>query len=118
MMMMISFDRNNIAIDQRWEYSRNGLILMLKHFREPWFPRTISTGAGGRKQYTVYSIDEAMMYYKASLYEDCYLNMFPNYEAMVRSGALDPTFNPVPNHFMIDLDREHFQTDQEFNTAV
>jgi hypothetical protein len=91
---------------------------MLQHSREPWFPRTISTGATELRQYTVYSIEEAMTFFKASLYEDCYLNMFPNYEAIIKSGALPPTFIPIPNHFMIDLDRRNFVTDQDFSAAV
>src|SRR5215212_2201941 len=82
------------------------------------FPRTVSTGATRGAQYTVNSRDEAMTYFKASLYQDCYLNAYANYEAMIKSARLSPRYKPLPPHFMIDLDKEPFGLETELEEAL
>jgi hypothetical protein len=58
------------------------------------------------------------MYYEAALYEDCYINAYPNYEEMAKNGHLHPGFKPVPNHIIIDLDRKDFNSDEELESAL
>jgi Primase X len=112
----------------------DGLEFMLKH--ELWntavsdrmFPRTVATGATKRKQYVVDSKETALAYYKASLYEDCYLNAYPDYEELKRIGVITQdtiknfryNHKPIPQHLVIDLDRDNtmFATDEEFQAAL
>jgi Primase X len=82
------------------------------------FPRTISTGATRGRQYTVQHRTEAMTYYEAAIYEDCFLNAYPNYQWMRENKRLPPTFTPVPNYILIDLDRAPFNSDEELATAL
>ncbi len=82
------------------------------------FPRNVATGATRHGQRKVNDRGEAMMFYKAALYEDCYLNAYTNYEAMIETGDLPPTYKPLPRHVVIDIDRVSFQTDEELETAL
>jgi Primase X len=97
----------------------DGLDFIMELFEVPRFPRTITTGATSRRQYTVNSREEAITYFEAALYEDCYINAYLNYEQMVGEGwRTTPVPKPVPNHIIIDLDRSTFNSDQEFEAAI
>jgi hypothetical protein len=114
------------------EYNRlrdqvyDGLDFMMEHFEDceelprqrTRFPRNVATGATRRGQRTVNDSGEAMMFYKAALYEDCYLNAYTNYDVMIERGELSPTYRPLPRHVVIDIDRTSFQTDEELETAI
>jgi hypothetical protein len=95
----------------------DGLDFVMELFPVPRVPRNILTGVS-KGQRIVNTRDEAMTYYEAALYEDCYINAYPNYEEMANNGCLPPEFKPVPNHIIIDLDREPFNSDEELETAL
>jgi len=53
------------------------------------------------------------------LYEDCYINAYPNWDWLIENNGLPPTFRPPANYLMIDIDRAHFTNDeQQFQQAV
>jgi hypothetical protein len=113
---MTLYNRNISQLEQ----ARDGLdfVMEMLHVDNTHrLPRNILTGAAHRP-YIVNSRDETMMYFEASLYEDCYMSVYPNYEVMIENGDLPPDYKPVPNHIMIDLDREHFNSDAELEEAL
>lgn len=111
---MFTMNRNIKLLRQAWE----GVDFVMEMFEPEYrFPRKVFTGAS-RKQYSVDSRDRAMMYFEAALYEDCYMNAYPDYDAMKEKGNLLPTFRPPPNHIMIDLDRAPFSSDEEYDLAL
>jgi hypothetical protein len=112
-MVIVTNQRNIKMLKQVWD----GLDFVMEMFEVPRFPRVVLTGAA-HKPYIVNSRDEAMMYFEAALYEDCYMNAYLSYEAMIKIDGLTPTYKPVPNHIMIDLDREPFDSDQELEQAL
>jgi hypothetical protein len=81
------------------------------------YPRNILVGSIHRP-YAVRNRDDILMRYKPMFYEDCYINAFPNYDWMIEKGRLPPTFRPVPNHLMIDIDRSSFIDEQQFQQAI
>lgn len=81
------------------------------------YPRSILVGSI-HKPYAVWNRDDILMRYKPMLYEDCYINAFPNYDWMIDKGRLPPTFRPVPNHLMIDIDRSSFIDEQQFQQTI
>jgi hypothetical protein len=108
-----------------WDKVYNGLDFMIEHFEDceelprqrTRFPRNVLTGATKNTR-TVNDRHQAMTYYKAALYEDCYLNAYTNYEEMIQKGELPPTYKPLPRHVLIDLDRAPFQADEELEAAL
>jgi hypothetical protein len=117
--------KQEIDYGKLWDKVYEGLDFMMEHFEDceelprqrTRVPRNLLTGPT-RRPYTVNSREEAMMYYKPALYEDCYLNAYTNYEEMIQKGELPSTYKPLPRHVMIDLDRVSFQTDEELETAL
>jgi Primase X len=107
--------RNVKQLKEAWD----GLDFIMELFPVPRVPRNILTGVS-KGQRIVRSRDNAMMYYEAALYEDCYINAYLNYEEMAKNGQLppDPGFKPVPNHIIIDLDRKDFSSDEELESAL
>src|SRR5215218_6852251 len=53
-----------------------GLIVILKHFQEPIFPRTISTKATEGRQVLVNSKEQALEYFKIANYQDCRISAY------------------------------------------
>lgn len=105
--------RNVKQLKEAWD----GLDFIMELFPVPRVPRNILTGVS-KGQRIVGSRDDAMMYYEAALYEDCYINAYPNYEEMAKNGHLLPGFKPIPNHIIIDLDQKSFSTDEDFQAAL
>src|SRR5687768_5741192 len=96
-------------------------IMDLNH--TPRFPRTIATGATSRRQYTVNSRDEALTYFQAALYQDCYMNAYLDFDEIRKTGYYSdpsglPMPKPVPNYLLIDLDKQSFESDEAFAAAV
>jgi hypothetical protein len=90
-----------------------GLDFMLGHFEEPLFPRKVSTIATEDRQHSVGSRDRALLYYKAAIMRrDCKLAVYPDYQKLVDSLAVPPTYRPKPSHLFIDLDLKSFAGDQ------
>jgi hypothetical protein len=76
------------------EMVRLALELLLEHFEEPYFPRTISTKKLGNAQVNVNSIDEALEHFEDAKWLDCRISLFGQNEIMqIR-----------PNAIFIDLD--------------
>jgi hypothetical protein len=112
---MVLHSRNITQLRQAWD----GLDFVMGLFDVPRFPRTVSTGATAGAQYTVNSRDEAMTYFQASLYEDCRMNAYLNYDAMTKFRGMSPGFKPVvPNHILIDLDFEPFHSAGDVKKAL
>jgi Primase X len=100
----MALELNTIKIEQ-------GLDFILGHFEEPVWPRTIFTKTLGR-QYTVYSMEEALARFKQSNLLDCRINAYPVYTEFKGVNRQPPNF------VFVDLDRCLFITDKEFWTAV
>jgi hypothetical protein len=78
--------------------------LILDHFEEPVFPRTISTKATQGKQIPVYNIEEIYTGFQQANFIDCRINAYPaytNYQGINRQA---------PNFVMCDLDITKFRT--------
>jgi hypothetical protein len=83
-----------------------GLEFILSHFREPLFPRKVSTAATENKQETVNDRDTAMLsYYKAALWENCRIAGYGLNQAN-------------PDLIFIDLDAPDFVTLRSFKLAL
>src|SRR5918994_3728263 len=110
---MVLHNRNIKLSKQVWD----GLDFVMEMFDVPRFPRNVFTGST-RSQKVVDSRDRAMTYFEAARYEDCYMNAYLNYDAMTILDGKTPGYKPVPNHIMIDLDREPFDSDGELQVAL
>jgi hypothetical protein len=124
-MSAISMNKE-VEYGRLWDKVYDGLDFMMEHFDDcselptgrKRFPRTIATGATRHGQRSVSDRGRVMTFYKAAMYEDCYLNAYSNYEEIQQNGELPSTYKPLPRHVVIDLDRAPFQTDEELETAL
>lgn len=111
---------NNMFLSNR-NITKNvidGIDFVMYILTDKQYPRNILLGYNHRP-YTVWNRDDILTRYKAMLYEDCYLNAFPNYDWLIENNGLAPTFRPAPSYVMIDIDRAHFADDeQQFQQAV
>jgi hypothetical protein len=88
---------NNISIEQ-------GLDLILSHFKEPIFARTMSTKTTEGRQNLVYNKEEVLARFKAANYLDCKISAYPRY---VEWSGID---RQAPNLIFIDLDLNRFNS--------
>jgi hypothetical protein len=88
-----------------------GLDLILGHFGERTWPRTMFTKTLG-KQSVVYNKEEALARFKQSNLMDCRVNAYPDY---IEFRGIN---RQAPNFIFIDIDRCLFTTDQEFWSVV
>jgi len=82
------------------------LQLILDHFEEPVFPRTISTKTSQGKQIEVKTVEEAYARFKQANFIDCRINAYPdytNYKGINRQA---------PNFVMCDLDITKFRNEK------
>lgn len=56
-----------------------GLDFILNHFKEPIFPRTISTKTTEGRQVVVYNKEEVLARFKAANFLDCKISAYPKY---------------------------------------
>lgn len=80
--------------------------LILDHFEEPLFPRTICTKVTHGKQIPVYNIEEIYTRFEQANFVDCRINAYPaytNYKGINRQA---------PNFVMCDLDITKFRTEK------
>jgi hypothetical protein len=91
MMARDYYERATITIEA-------GLDLILSHFEEPVWPRTISTKSSEGGQVKVYNKQEALGLFKQAKFIDCKINGYPNYTEW--SGIN----RQAPNFIFIDLD--------------
>src|SRR5919199_3591265 len=80
--------------------------LILDHFEEPIFPRTISTKTTQGKQIEVNNIEEIYSKFEQADFVDCRINAYPaytNYKGINRQP---------PDFVMCDLDITKFRTEK------
>jgi hypothetical protein len=58
------------------------------------------------------------MYYQASLWEDCRINAYLDYDELKRRRLLPMDYKPIPRHLFIDLDRDSFDSYEELEQAL
>jgi hypothetical protein len=83
-----------------------GFDFILEHFKEPVWPRTISTKTTEGRQVLVYNKEEALARFKQANLLDCRISAYPGYvefEGINRQS---------PNFIFIDLDRSGFKTER------
>jgi hypothetical protein len=100
----------------------DGLVLILSHFHEPLWPRTISTKATDRRQVPVSSKEQALAYFKAANYQDCRISAYPpnvdeNPSVVARFQGIKKA-TPANLIILIDLDRCNFRTQQALKLAL
>jgi hypothetical protein len=96
-----------IDISKQFEMEvAEGLKYILNHTDGLW-PRMISTYATQGAQIEVKNFEETMAWFKASNFLDCRISAYPIY-----------TNNIAPTVLHVDIDKEHFRTAEEFESAV
>ena|SRR5215467_12544885 len=91
---------------------KEGLVYILNHLDGLW-PRMISTYATRGAQICVKNFAEAMARFKAANFLDCRISAYPNYTRdYISSTGIAPTV------LLVDIDKEHFKTDEEFESAA
>lgn len=90
-----------------------GLDFILSHFKEPIWPRTISTKATSGRQVPVCSKQEALARYKAANFLDCRISAYPHNYSTESFGRKRETIDLV----MIDLDQSTFKSRQSLDRA-
>jgi hypothetical protein len=104
-----------------WKQTYDGLDLVMDRFRLVGghrLPRTISTGATGGRQYSIDRRDTIMTYYKASMFQDCRINAYVDFDALKQKGYISHDYRPRPDHLFVDLDRDSFDTDDQLENAL
>src|SRR4051794_30182549 len=85
---------------------KSHIRIILEHFEEPIFPRTISTYATSGKQIEVKGIDEMLARFEQANLLDCRINAFPIFTN--HSGIN----TQAPNFVMCDLDLMKFRIEK------
>ena len=88
------------------------LDFILSHFKEPIFPRTISTWKTGNKQTEVFDKRNSINLFDYSKLIDCKINAYPSFVEYKGINRQAPTF------IFIDLDRLLFKTDRGLKLAL
>jgi hypothetical protein len=81
-----------------------GFDFILDHFKEPLFPRTISTFETQNRQVEVFNEENAVNLFEYSKFVDCKINAYPSHTEY-KGINLQP-----PNIIFIDLDKSSFKT--------
>jgi hypothetical protein len=91
---------------------KEGLIFIINHLADLW-PRTISTHATKGGQRLVNNFAEAMAWFKAANFLDCRISAYPKYTDyyVSRTGI-------APSILLVDIDKEHFKTAEEFELTA
>jgi hypothetical protein len=111
MLMMITNEIVKDKDDKIIIIIREGIDFIFSHFKEPLFPRTISTFATNNAQITVYDKQGIFEYFKAANYLDCRINAYPahtDYKGINRQPA---------NFLFIDLDLKDFKSKDALDKA-
>jgi hypothetical protein len=90
---------------------KEGLVYILNHTDGLW-PRMVSTYTTRGAQRLVKNFAEAMAWFKAANFLDCRISAYPNYtkDYINRTGI-------APTVLLVDIDKEHFKTIEEFESA-
>ena len=91
---------------------REGLTFILTHL-DDLSPRMISTYATKGAQKRVENFEEAIVWFKASNFRDCRISAYHKYtnDYINRAGI-------APTVLLVDIDKEHFKTAEEFESGV
>ena len=91
---------------------KEGLIFILNHLDNLW-PRMISTYPTKGGQRLVNNFAEAMAWFKAANFLDCRISAYPKYTDyyVSRTGI-------APSILLVDIDKEHFKTAEEFELTA
>ena len=89
-----------------------GLDYLLSHFKEPIWPRTISTKTTDKRQILVYSKEGALARFKQANWLDCRISGYPSYTEYKGINR------QAPNFIFIDLDKATFNTEKAHNNAL
>jgi Primase X len=100
--------------------TEEGLDLILSHFHEPLWPRTISTKSTEGRQIIVYSKEEALTYFKAASHLDSKISAYYYRTPNIVYSFLEIKKNVItPSLIMIDLDRcNFFESDKALESAL
>jgi len=90
-----------------------GLDFVLKHFKEPIWPRTISTKTSEGRQIPVYSKQEALAWYKAANFLDCRISAY-RYHGKEAACALLQMIDLI----MIDEDLSSFKSRRALDKSL
>lgn len=102
--------------------TEEGLDFILSHFKEPKWPRSISTKTTEYRQVLVNNGDEALARFKQAKYLDCRISAYgPNADenpsAVARFQGLR-TATPANIVVMMDLDRCNFKSERALGLAL
>lgn len=89
-----------------------GLDFILSHFKEPIFPRTISTNVTGGSQFMVTDKSQALTAYQSADCLDCRINAYPAYTGYKGVNRQEPNF------IFIDLDGTNFVSPKALKLAL
>jgi hypothetical protein len=89
-----------------------GFDYLLSHFKEPIWPRTISTKTTDKRQILVYSKEGALARFKQANWLDCRISAYPYYTEYKGINRQAPDF------IFIDLDKATFKTEKAHNNAL
>jgi hypothetical protein len=101
--------KNNLTSNKR---IIDGAEIILNHFLEPIFPRTISTRNSNGKQFMVFSRDQIINAYQESNFIDCRVNAYPSYVEYKGIQRFPPNF------IFADLDQSLFRSKKSLNRAL
>lgn len=91
---------------------QEGLEFILNHLDNLW-PRTASTYVTKGGQRLVNNSAEAMAFFKASFFLDCRISGYPKYTDYYVSNT-----SIAPSVLLVDIDKEHFKTSEEFELTA
>ncbi len=80
-----------------------GLPIIVSHFEEPIWPRTISTHTTDDRQTLVFSANEALARFSQANFLNCKINAYPSYTEHRGINRQSPNF------IFLDLDLSHFR---------
>jgi hypothetical protein len=89
-----------------------GFDYILSHFKEPVWPRTISTKTTDKRQVLIYSKEEVLARFKQTNWLDCRISAYPSYTEYKGINRQAPDF------IFIDLDKATFKTEKTHNNAL
>lgn len=89
----------------------DGFYLIISHFEEPLWPRTISTRTTQDRQLLVYNNKEALARFNQANLLNCKVNAYPSYTEYHGINRQSPNF------IFIDLDLSHFNSRKRLTDA-
>ena len=95
-----------------------GLDFILSHFKEPLWPRTISTKNSKGGQIPISSKKEALDLYKQSNWTDCKMSAYKHWKSSIVSKFAEIKNAIAPDFIMCDLDKCNFRNERVLKLAL